>query len=116
MGSEKHLATPWLRTQVAEALRLLANADWLITRLGIDGSGSEALDRVLDLLDDTGAVDEPQRQVGAFNLDAEVAYARSLGRALDGALGSNDPGRWTEVSRAAEHLLAMLDRSDEISR
>lgn len=101
------LTAPWLRTQLIEALSLLADRDWLVTNVGIDGLGSDALSGVLDLLDDTGAVDEPDQQVGAFLLRDEVDHARMLGRALESALGSA-PGQWSSVSHAAKALLRQL--------
>ncbi|AIY19175.2 hypothetical protein KR76_24700 [Pimelobacter simplex] len=63
------------------------------------------LDEVLDFLDDTGAVDEPENQVGAFLRGNEVERARSVGAALEAALGSNAPEPWIRVAAAAELLL-----------
>ncbi|WP_203338309.1 hypothetical protein [Nocardioides limicola] len=117
MGTDDRFATPWLRTQLLEGLRLLADQDRLLAVVGRPGSRSEDLDQVLDLLDDTGAVDEPENHVGAFLLGDEVNPAWSLGRALDNALGTSDRDSWARVSMAAEHLLEQMlldpDRGSE---
>ncbi|MFC7358816.1 hypothetical protein [Nocardioides astragali] len=88
MGSDNRLATPWLRTQLIEALRLIADEHWLVAAVDSRGAGSDALNSVLDLLDDTGAGDEPESHAGAFYREAEVGHARSLSHARDSALGT----------------------------
>jgi hypothetical protein len=108
MGTDDRFATPWLRSQLIEGLRLLADQDWLLAVVGRAESPSQDLDQVLDLLDDTGAVDEPENQVGAFLLGDEVSPAWSLGRALDSALGTSERGPWGRVSVAAEQLLKQM--------
>lgn len=110
MGTEDRFATPWLRSQLIEGLSLLANQDWVLAAVNDPESPSVELDRVLDLLDDTGAVDEPENQVGAFLLGDEVGPAWSLGRALDSALGISERGPWSRVCIAADQpLKQMLD-------
>lgn len=108
MDPERELTTPWLRVQLVDALVLLSRREWLVSNAAHGGSGTEVLDDLMDLLDDTGAVDDPEAQVGAFYSPREAELARSLGAALDGALGTSDPTPWIQVSLRAQELLDQM--------
>ncbi|WP_418064298.1 hypothetical protein [Pimelobacter simplex] len=104
-GRELEFSTPWLRDQLIERLGELADPVWLTSFVTGASVATTRLDEVLDFLDDTGAVDEPENQVGAFLRGNEVERARSVGAALGAALGGNAPESWTRVAAAAERLL-----------
>jgi hypothetical protein len=108
-GVAMELRTPWLRDQLRSHLLHLADAQWLDEVVSCADGGGEALDQVLDFLDDTGVADEPAGRIGYLLYDEREAEAmRRLGRALDGALGGRVADQWRSVSAAARRALDTL--------
>jgi hypothetical protein len=77
------LQTPWLREELLDALRKLADEKWLRDAVDRAAEPDSALDQVLDFFDDSGALADPEARVGYILRTGAEASARSQ---LDDAL------------------------------
>ena len=103
------LQTPWLRDELRVHLANLSKEQWVTAELDNECRPGDALDEVLDFLDDTGVVDAPETRIGYVLLDEQEAAAmRQLGSILDAALDERAHDRWLEVAAAARKGLAAL--------
>lgn len=103
------LQTPWLRQQLIQHLRHLADLAGTEAAL----ASEDGLDELLDFFDDSGAVDRTEGRIGSMLRDASEAEALArLGASLDEAItAGRDPIAWRAVGSAAR---AALDRLNAV--
>jgi hypothetical protein len=117
MPRDRGLQTPWLREELVDHLMELSDTAWLLSVVDAAGGPTDALDEILDFLDDTGVVDEPAGRIGyILEDDGEVAAMSTLGAELRSALVARADPHWRAVADAAGVALAVLQRSSPKDR